>query len=218
VPLAPVARMSDESQRLHAGARALGVALSLQQGATLLRLLDELEQWNRAYNLTAVTDRSEMLDLHLLDSLSASAALKGERIADVGTGAGFPGLPLAVLHPKLQFTLLDSNGKKIRFVAHVVRTLGLANVQAVQSRAEALRPAAPFDTVLARAVAPLPKLLNAVRTLCATHTRVVALKGRLPAAELAGLPAGWQLLSSRAVQLPGVAAERHVLTLGLRAS
>jgi 16S rRNA (guanine527-N7)-methyltransferase len=210
--------MSDEAQRLHAGARALGVALSSQQGATLLRLLDELEQWNRAYNLTAVTDRSEMLNLHLLDSLSASAALQGERIADVGTGAGFPGLPLAVLHPKLKFTLLDSNGKKIRFVAHAVRTLGLPNVQAVQSRAEALRPAAPFDTVLARAVAPLPKLLNAVRTLCGARTRVVALKGKLPAAELAALPAGWQLLSSRAVQLPGVAAERHVLTLGLRAT
>jgi len=209
--------MSDESQRLHAGARALGVELTSQQGATLLRLLDELTQWNRAYNLTAVTDRSEMLNLHLLDSLSVSAALQGERIADVGTGAGFPGLPLAVLHPELKFTLLDSNGKKIRFVAHAVRTLGLPNVQAVQSRAEALRPAAPFDTVLARAVAPLPKLLNAVRTLCGAHTRVVALKGRLPAAELAALPAGWQLLSSRTVQLPGVATERHVLTLGLRA-
>jgi 16S rRNA (guanine527-N7)-methyltransferase len=210
--------MSDESQRLRAGARALGVELSSQQGATLLRLLDELTQWNRAYNLTGITDRTEMLDLHLLDSLSVSAALKGERIVDVGTGAGFPGLPLAILHPKLLFTLLDSNGKKIRFVAHAVRTLGLANVQAVQSRAEALKPAAPFHTVLARAVAPLPKLLNAVRALCDANTRVVALKGRLLAAELADLPAGWQLLSSRAVQLPGVAAERHVLTLGLRAT
>jgi len=209
--------MSDESQRLHAGARTLGIELSLQQGATLLRLLDELEQWNRAYNLTAVTDRAKMLNLHLLDSLSASAALQGERIADVGTGAGFPGLPLAVLHPQRQFTLLDSNGKKIRFVAHAIRTLGLANVQAVQSRAEALRPAAPFNTVLARAVAPLPKLLTAVRALCDGNTRVVALKGRIPGAELAALPSDWQLLSSRAVRLPGVAAERHVLTLGLRA-
>src|SRR5271169_4106365 len=135
--------MSNESQRLLAGARTLGVELSLQQGATLLRLLDELEQWNRAYNLTGITDRTEMLDLHLLDSLSASAALQGERIVDVGTGAGFPGLPLAILHPKLLFTLLDSNGKKIRFVEHAVRTLGLPNVQIVQSRAEALLPAAP---------------------------------------------------------------------------
>jgi len=208
--------MSDESQRLHAGAKALGVELSSQQGATLLRLLDELELWSRAYNLTGVTDRTEMLDLHLLDSLSVSAALHGERIVDVGTGAGFPGLPLAILHPKLRFTLLDSNGKKIRFVAHAVRTLGLANVQTVQSRAEALKPVAPFDTVLARAVAPLPKLLNAVRALCDGNTRVVALKGRMPTAELAQLPAGWELLSGRAVQLPGVAAERHVLTLGLR--
>jgi 16S rRNA (guanine527-N7)-methyltransferase len=210
--------MSDLSKRLHAGAKALGVALSLQQGEMLLRLLDELTQWNRAYNLTGITDRTEMLDLHLLDSLSASAALKGERIVDVGTGAGFPGLPLAILHPKLLFTLLDSNGKKIRFVEHAVRTLGVANVQAVQSRAEAFKSAAPFDTVLARAVAPLPKLLNAVRMLCDGNTRVVAFKGRLPSAELAELPNGWELQSSRAVHLPGVAAERHVLTLGLRAT
>jgi 16S rRNA (guanine527-N7)-methyltransferase len=210
--------MSDESKRLHAGAMALGVSLSSQQGEMLLRLLDELTQWNRAYNLTGMTERTEMLDLHLLDSLSVSAALKGERIVDVGTGAGFPGLPLAIVHPKFKFTLLDSNGKKIRFVEHAVRTLGVANVQAVQSRAEAFKPVAPFDTVLARAVAPLPKLLNAVRTLCDGNTCVVALKGRLPSAELAELPAGWELQSSRAVRLPGVAAERHVLTLGLRAT
>lgn len=210
--------MSDELQRLRAGARALGVEVSAQQSATMLRLLDELAQWNRAYNLTGMTDRTKMLDLHLLDSLSVSAALHGDRIVDVGTGAGFPGLPLAIVHPKLSFTLLDSNGKKIRFVEHAVRTLGLANVQAVQSRAEVFKPAAPFDTVLARAVAPLPKLLGAVRTLCDNNTRVVALKGRMPTAELAELPAIWQLQSSRAVHLPGVAAERHVLTLALRAT
>jgi 16S rRNA (guanine527-N7)-methyltransferase len=194
-------------------AAALAVPLTAAQASALLRLLDELAAWNTAYNLTAITARSAMLTHHLLDSLSVNADLAGTRIADVGTGAGFPGLPLALLNPERQFTLIDASGKKIRFVAHAARTLGLANVDAVHRRAEDLAVTAPFDTVVARALAALPELLKTVKGLCGPATRVLAMKGRYPAAEIAALPSDWQLAASRPVSVPGLAAERHVLTL-----
>ena len=137
-------------ERLKRDAALLEVAVTDEAAAQLLTLLDELERWNRTYNLTAVTEREEMITHHLLDSLSISPDLAGSRIADVGTGAGFPGLPLAVLNPGRQFTLIDSSGKKTRFVAHAARTLGLANVSAVQARAETLTPEAPFEAGLHR--------------------------------------------------------------------
>jgi 16S rRNA (guanine527-N7)-methyltransferase len=202
-----------ESRQLRTFAAQLEVALSAPQAGRLLRLLDELQHWNRAYNLTAVLGREAMMTHHLLDSLAASADLHGERIADVGTGAGFPGLPLAVLHPERQFTLIDATAKKIRFVAHAARVLDLHNVTPWHGRAEALVTAQPFDTVIARAVAALPELLAAVRGLCGSASRVVALKGRYPARELAELPLGWRLLSARAISVPGLAAERHILRL-----
>jgi len=202
-----------ELEQLIDSAAALEVGLCAAQARALLRLLDELGAWNKAYNLTAITERSAMLTQHLLDSLSVQPDLAGSRIADVGTGAGFPGLPLALVNPARHFTLIDSSGKKIRFVAHAVRTLGLGNVEAVQRRAEDMSGVAPFDTVLARALAPLPQLLASVAGLCAPGTRVLAMKGRYPAAEIAALPAAWQLAASRPVRAPGLAAERHVLTL-----
>ena len=154
-----------------------------------------------------------MITHHLLDSLSISPDLAGSRIADVGTGAGFPGLPLAVLNPERQFTLIDSSGKKTRFVAHAARTLKLANVSAVHARAETLTPDAPFDTVTARALAPLPKLLREVAPLCGPATRVLAMKGRWPEEELKQLPTGWRLESSRRINVPGLEAERCLLVL-----
>ena len=148
----------------------------------LLRLLDELEQWTRAFNLTGIGTRAVMVATHLLDSLAASSALAGTRIADLGTGAGFPGLPLAIARPQLQFTLIDATAKKVRFVAHAARALGLANVEAVQARAESMQPLPPFDTVIARAVAPLAKLAALARPLSRPGTRLLALKGEWPTA------------------------------------
>ena len=174
-------------------AQQLGVALDADMAEQLLRLLDELGQWNRAYNLTAIEDREAMVVTHLLDSLAAHADLAGERIADVGTGAGFPGLPLAIANPQRQFTLIDATAKKVRFVAHAARTLGLKNVQAVQARAEAMHPEQPFDTILARAVGSLAELAQLAQPLARPGTRLLAYKGRRPDAELASLPAGWQL-------------------------
>ena len=204
--------MSSEPQRLIADAAALGVALDEPQAARLLRLLDELSSWNRRYNLTAITTREAMLSAHLLDSLSAQPELQGRLIADVGTGAGFPGLPLAVLEPHKQFTLIDSVAKKIRFVTHAARVLELGNVIALQARVETLSPATPFDTVIARAYAALPDLLDSVQGLCGPATRVVALKGRYPQDELAELPRGWRLSQVRALQIPRLQAERHILS------
>ena len=195
---------------LRGRAQQLGVALDADMAERLLRLLDELGQWNRAYNLTAIEEREAMVVTHLLDSLAAHVDLAGERIADVGTGAGFPGLPLAITNPQRQFTLIDATAKKVRFVAHAARTLGLANVQAVQARAEAMHPEQPFDTILARAVGSLTEL---AQPLARPGTRLLAYKGRRPDAELASLPAGWQLVGVRAVQIPGLDAERCLVTL-----
>jgi len=203
----------DETQRIVDGAARLGVVLDAVQAATLSRLLDELTRWNKTYNLTAVTARGEMITHHLLDSLSVAPHVHGERVADVGTGAGFPGLPLAVAQPQRRFTLLDSNGKKVRFVAHAARTLGLGNVEALQARAGEWTPPTPFDTVVARAFAPLPDLVAQVAALCGPDTRVLAMKGRRDQAERAGLPVGWRIESDLDLEVPGLGAERHVLVL-----
>ena len=187
--------------------------LSYEQAARALQLLDELSIWNRSYNLTAITERGAMIRGHLLDSLAAHVDIAGSRIADVGTGAGFPGLPLALVSPQRSFTLIDSVAKKIRFVTHAVRKLALANVTPLQLRVETLVPDAAFDTVIARAYAALPDLLASVAGLCGPGTRVLALKGRYPADELAELPPGWRLEHSRALTIPGLAAQRHILRL-----
>jgi 16S rRNA (guanine527-N7)-methyltransferase len=203
------------TERLARDAALLGVTLTPADAGRLLTLLDELERWNRSYNLTAIGSREEMITHHLLDSLSISPDLAGERIADVGTGAGFPGLPLAIVNPSRQFTLIDSSGKKVRFVAHAARTLALGNVTALQARAEALRPQQPFDTVTARALAALPGLLGQLAPLCGPATRVLAMKGRWPEAELEELPVPWRLTGSRTIKVPGLDAERCVLMLSM---
>jgi len=202
-----------EQQQLIDDAGQLGVTLSGEQSARALQLLDELSLWNRTYNLTAITERAAMIRGHLLDSLSAHRELQGTHIADVGTGAGFPGLPLALASPQRAFTLIDSVAKKIRFVTHAARKLELANVTPVQARVESLTPAAAFDTVVARAYAALPDLLLSVQGLCGPATRVLALKGRYPADELAQLPQGWRLEHARTLTIPGLDAERHILRL-----
>lgn len=210
--------MTDAQQRLAAGAAALGIELTAAQQDQLLRLAAELLRWNRAYNLTAITAPDEILTHHLLDSLAAQPDLAGTTIADVGTGAGFPGLPLAVINPQRRFTLVDAVDKKLRFVAHAARELGLDNVTTWHGRVEMLQPAAPFDTVIARAFAPLPRMLGWIAGLCGPDTRVVAMKGRWPPGddapdEAAPLPTGWRIDGVRPVQVPGLAgaARHHVL-------
>lgn len=200
------------AERLIEGAASLGVTLTEADAARLLTLLEELRRWNRRFNLTAIR-APDMLTHHLLDSLAVNRDLHGTRIADAGTGAGFPGLPLAVVNPHRQFTLIDSSAKKIRFVGHAVQLLQLANVTPVHARVEALEVAVPFDTVVARAFAPLPRLLELVRPLCGPATRVLAMKGRWPAAELAALPAAWRVRNARELKIPGLDAARCLIEL-----
>ena len=207
--------MADERATLLAGARELGVSLEDPAATALLQLLDELERWNRAYNLTAITGRAQMLTHHLLDSLSVAPFVQGSTLADVGTGAGFPGLPLALIAPQRRCVLIDSNGKKQRFVAHAARTLGLKNVEALHARVEEMRPAQAFDTVVARACAALPLLLAWVAPLCGPGTRVLALKGRVPAQEIAGVAAPWRLEPAVPLQVPGLNEERHLIIASL---
>ncbi len=207
--------MSEQAFLISSASR-LGVSLDSTAAKRLLQLLDELERWNRSFNLTAITQRAQMLTHHLLDSLSIAALLQGERISDIGTGAGFPGLPLAIIQPERQFTLLDSNGKKIRFVNHAARTLGLVNVVAVHARAEQWQDErGAFDTVVTRAFAPLPELVTMVRGLCGADTRVLAMKGRRSEQERAGLSPEWVIEQDVELTVPGLDEERHALILRL---
>jgi len=191
----------------------MGIELSAPDALRLQQLLEELERWNRTYNLTAITQREEMITHHLLDSLAVHRDLHGIAIADVGTGAGFPGLPLAVLNPERRFTLMDSAGKKIRFVSHAAHALGLTNVEGVHARVESLRPAATFDTVVARAFAPLPEMLETVSSLCGADTKVLAMKGKWPQEEMAAIPEGWRVESSRELQIPGLGEARCLIVV-----
>jgi 16S rRNA (guanine527-N7)-methyltransferase len=191
----------------------MDVTLTERDASRLLQLLDELERWNRTYNLTAITKREDMVTHHLLDSLAIHADLQGSSIADVGTGAGFPGLPLAVLNPGRRFTLIDSAGKKIRFVNHAAHTLGLTNVEGVHSRVESMHPKTPFDTVVTRAFAALPGMLEQVAPLCGPQTRVLAMKGKWPREEMAALPPDWRVENSRDLAVPGLDEARCVIVL-----
>ena len=201
------------SERLVQDAATLGVPLTGEDAGRLLTLTEELARWNRRYNLTAITSPAAMVTHHLLDSLAVNADLAGTRIADAGTGAGFPGLPLAVCNPQRHFTLIDSTAKKVRFVAHAASLLELTNVTALHGRVESLKFSAPFDTVLARAFAPIPELLEKVASLCGPQTRVLAMKGKWPKEELPALGPSWRVVSSRELTVPGLAAARCLIVL-----
>jgi len=198
-------------------AALLGVTVDAIALARLERLGDELIAWNRNVNLTAIDDPPRIATHHLLDSLSAAPLLQGPRVADVGTGGGFPGLPLAIALPALQFTLIDSVAKKLRFVDHAVEVLELRNVTTLHTRVEQMPRGAPFDSVITRALAPLPRLCEWVQPLCGKATRVIAMKGRWPpepgANDSVDLPAGWRIEGAPAVEVPGLDAHRHLITL-----
>ena len=182
----------------------------IQQFMLLLRLLDK---WNRAFNLTAVRDPNEMVTRHILDSLSARPFLTGVSVLDVGTGAGFPGLPLALVEPQRHFTLLDSGGKKIRFVRHVLGELALANVIVEQLRVEAFEPADLYDVVISRAFSSLSAFVRRCGGLVATGGCLLAMKGRYPQDELTGVPGTWEVADVARLEVPGLAGERHMVVM-----
>ena len=207
--------MSREEERelLLTGAADLGVPLSGSASDTLLRLVDELEAANGQFNLTAIRDRPGMLRKHVLDSLSLQPYLRGGRIADVGTGAGFPGLPLAIVNPDRQFALIESTGKKARYVAQTVERLAVGNAQVVNARAETYRPAEPFDSVVARALSSLADFVAYAGHLCAPNGRLLAMKGKRPDEEISALPKSFRVVAVHRLRLPGLDDERHLVEL-----
>jgi 16S rRNA (guanine527-N7)-methyltransferase len=198
-----------------AGAGTLGQALSGTETAQLTALISELQRWGARVNLTAIRTPQEMVSAHILDSLSIRSFVEGSRVIDVGTGAGFPGLPLAIVQPETAFWLLDSNGKKISFVNHVIGQLGISNAQTVKARAEDYAPGKRFDTVIARALASTEKLLQLAGHLVREDGVLLALKGKHPAAELEAIEhlPGWAY-SVTELTVPGLESHaRHVIQL-----
>jgi 16S rRNA (guanine527-N7)-methyltransferase len=202
-----------ERELLAAGARELGIELDADRAETLLKLVDELEQGNALFNLTAIRDRPGMLRKHVLDSLSLQPYLRGARLADVGTGAGFPGLVLAIVNPERRFALIEATGKKARFVEQTAARLGVGNVLVVNSRAESYRPFELFDTVVARALSSLADFVAYAGHLCAPGGRLLAMKGKRPDDEISALPRSFRVLAVHRLSVPGLPDERHLVEL-----
>ena len=204
-------------QRLEAGLSELAIQVSPPQLAALLEYLSLLVRWNRSFNLTAVRDPLAMVERHLLDSLAilAHVPAAGLRLIDVGTGAGLPGVPLAIMQPENRIDLLDSNGKKTRFLFQVKTVLGLANMAVRHARAEDWAPADAYDVVVSRAFAALPDMVSCCAHLCDSETRLLAMKGQVPEAELAHLGPGVRVVGVHSLQVPGLDEERHLVELQL---
>ncbi|MFK8331247.1 16S rRNA (guanine(527)-N(7))-methyltransferase RsmG [Pseudomonas sp. BJa5] len=201
------------AEELSTGARQLGVELSEGQHAQLLAYLALLIKWNKAYNLTAVRNPDEMVSRHLLDSLSVMPFIHSERWLDVGSGGGMPGIPLAILHPDKQVTVLDSNGKKTRFLTQVKMELKLDNLQVIHKRVEEYQPAQPFTGIVSRAFSSMENFTNWTRHLGDEKTQWLAMKGLHPADELVALPADFKVDSEQALTVPGCQGQRHLLIL-----
>ena len=191
-----------------------GADLAAGQQAKLLAYLDLLQRWSRAYNLTAIRDPAEMISRHLLDSLSVLPWIRGPQLLDAGTGAGLPGVPLAIARPDLAVTLLDSTGKKVRFLNHVARELRLENVYPVQARLESYAPEGAFDTIVSRAFSSLAAFAGAARHLAGTAP-LLAMKGRYPSDELGGLPAWVRVESVEKLTVPGLQEDRHLVIMSV---
>ncbi|WP_152227823.1 16S rRNA (guanine(527)-N(7))-methyltransferase RsmG [Pseudomonas sp. SCB32] len=207
------ARHADELAR---GIESLGLNIDTASQQRLLDYLALLAKWNKAYNLTAVRDVDEMVSRHLLDSLSIVArfeAAGGDRWLDVGSGGGMPGIPLAILFPGKSLTLLDSNGKKTRFLTQVKLELKLDNLQVIHSRVEAFQPEQPFNGIVSRAFSSLEDFTNWTRHLGDDRTNWLAMKGVHPSEELAALPEDFRVEAEYALAVPGCQGQRHLLIL-----
>lgn len=206
--------MSDPiAARLDAGLAALELEISAQQRAQLLTYLDLLQQWNAVYNLTAIRDPLAMVDKHLLDSLAVLPHIEARAIGDIGAGAGLPGVPLAIVRPAIDVVLLESAGKKARFLREVQRVLGLGNVGVFAGRSEHWKPVVNPDAAIARAVASLSDLGQMAAPWLAADGTLYAMKGPGYEAELAALPAGFVHQATHPLHVPGLDADRVLVVL-----
>lgn len=194
------------------GVANMSVDLSEQQIEQLLAYVELIAKWNKVYNLTAVRDRVEMVSQHLLDSLAVIPLLRGERMLDVGSGAGLPGIVLAIVRPEVQVVSIDKVHKKIAFQTQAVAELGLSNFRPLSARVEELQEA-PFDTIVSRAFASLADFVQLTRPLLAPNGEWAAMKGVYPQQEIEQLPPDITATHVLAVQVPGLDAERHLVRM-----
>lgn len=192
-----------ESERLLLATQTLGLSVSPDKIEQLVAYVDLLEKWNRAYNLTAIRDRREIVDRHLIESLSIAPFLSGDSRVDVGTGAGLPGIPLAIIEPSVHYVLLDSNGKKTRFLSEVKRALALSNIDVETTRVESWRPGRHFDAVVTRAFADLGTTLERVDHLMGSQGMLFAMKTESASKEVADMPPNTEHVASWDISLPG---------------
>ena len=192
-----------ESERLLLATQTFGLSVSPDQIKQLVAYVDLLEKWNRAYNLTAIRDRREIVDRHLIESLSIAPFLSGDSRVDVGTGAGLPGIPLAIIEPGVHYVLLDSNGKKTRFLSEVKRALALTNINVETTRVESWRPGRHFDAVVTRAFADLGTTLERVDHLMGSQGMLFAMKTESASKEVAEMPPNTEHVASWDISVPG---------------
>lgn len=201
------------SLKLKQACEQISLPVSSTQQQLLLQFLQLLYKWNKAYNLTSVRDPMDMLYVHILDSIAVAPHLEKQHYIDVGTGPGLPGIPLAIMFPEKSFVLLDSLGKRIRFIKQVAYELAITNIEPVQSRVEEFEPDEKFDGVLSRAFASINDMLQGCQHLTQESGGFLALKGQYPDTELNTLNPAFKVISSDKIDVPGLDAERHLIKL-----
>ena len=209
--------MADLSTELHQLFGKLSAQLSFDVNAVqqqkLIDFVLMLHKWNKAYNLSSVREPEQMLIKHIFDSIVVSPYLEGNTFADVGTGPGLPGIPLAIMHPEKHFTLIDSLGKRVRFIKQALHELNITNVTPIQSRVENVIPEQAFDGVLSRAFASLNDMLHWCAHLVDHNGEFLALKGQLHQDELNAVPKEFVLVQSIPLLIPSLTGERHLVKL-----
>jgi len=199
---------------LLSGAKTLDVNIDHHNADQFMMYLELLLRWNKAFNLTAVTDPKQVVIKHFLDSIAVAPYVSGQRILDVGAGAGLPGIPLALLYPQILFVLLDTNGKKTRFMQQAVAELRLENVEVVKSRVESYIPDEKFDQIFSRAFSSIDDKINGVAHLLKPHARIMAMKGGVPTSELSNIKSGFELISVHHLNVPELEGEeRHLIEI-----
>jgi 16S rRNA (guanine527-N7)-methyltransferase len=201
------------SNKILDAARAIGLKIGDTQAQALVSYLELLIKWNKAYNLTAIRDPKEMLIKHLIDSLSIGPYIKGNRILDVGTGPGLPGIPMAILYPEKKFLLVDSNGKKTRFLTQSKITLGLDNIEILNGRVEDVSSGEVFDQIMSRAFTALDNMVELCKHLLSDNGQFLAMKGLYPENEISAIHTNFKLKDSIELNVPGCEDQRHLIII-----